>query len=183
MTNHVHLLLTARDEHGCGLLMKHIGQLQSQYANRTYHRTGSLWESRYRSCLVQSEGYLLSCYRYIELNPVRAQIVQFPADYPWSSYGTNAAGKPSGLITPHPEYLRLGATDGERLEAYRDLVERGLDTNSLMTIRSATNGGFALGDGEFTRRLAAACGRSVDKGKPGRRPTGSGTDRDQGKLV
>src|SRR5438132_1460907 len=98
MTNHVHLLLTPRSEAACGLLMKHVSQLHSQYMNRKYGRTGGLWEGRFRSSVVQSESYLLACYRYIELNPVRAALVSHPADYDWSSYRVNAQGLPSRIV-------------------------------------------------------------------------------------
>ena len=124
--------------------MKHVGQLYSQYVNRTYSRTGSLWEGRFRSCLVQSESYLLTCYRYIELNPVRAGLVQHPQDYDWSSYRSNTQTTPRGMITPHAEFLRLGPTDAERKRAYAHLVMTGVDGTQLSQIRLATNGGHAL---------------------------------------
>ncbi len=101
MTNHVHLLLTPAREDSAGLLMKHLGQRYVQYVNRTYQRTGTLWEGRFRSCLTQTEDYVLACYRYIELNPVRAGMVMKPQDYRWSSYHANGLGKPNALITPH----------------------------------------------------------------------------------
>lgn len=145
MTNHVHLLITPRKAEGCGLLMKHVSQLYSQYINRKYKRTGGLWEGRFRSCVVESDSYLLACYRYIELNPVRAGLVQSPQDYCWSSYRINAGSAPQGILTPHLEYLRLGATDHERRRAYADLVATGLEDVELAEIRLSTNGGYALG--------------------------------------
>ncbi len=144
MTNHVHLLLTPSSENGCGLLMKHVGQLHTQYVNKTYGRTGSLWEGRFRSCLVQSERYLLTCYRYIELNPVRAGLVQDPREFDWSSYRANTQPGPRGIISPHDEYLRLGTTDVERQQAYTELVMAGVEDTQLSQIRLATNGGHAL---------------------------------------
>ena len=98
MTNHVHLLLTPEGAESCAVLMKHMGQLRSQYFNKRYGRTGSLWEGRFRSCLVQSEGYVLACYRYIELNPVRASLVIHPGDYPWSSHRNNALGEAAAQL-------------------------------------------------------------------------------------
>jgi putative transposase len=154
MPNHVHLLLTPATAQSCGQLMKHISQLQAQYMNRTYKRTGALWEGRYRSSVVQSEGYLLTCYRYIELNPVRAGLVAVPHQYFWSSYRTNALNAPSGAITPHEEYLRLGATEAERKRAYADLVASGVDESALHDIRQATNSGEAIGDPAFQRGLS-----------------------------
>lgn len=153
MTNHVHLLLTPAKVNSCGLLMKHIGQLHSQYLNRTYARTGGLWEGRFRSCLVQTDTYLLTCYSYIESNPVRAGMVQRPHDYAWSSYRINAATAPRGMITPHDEYLRLGRTDAERRHAYADLVAAGMQDTQLAEIRLSTNGGYALGDEGFRRAI------------------------------
>jgi REP-associated tyrosine transposase len=145
MTNHVHLLLTPSTEQGCGQLMKHVGQLYAQYVNRTYSRTGSVWEGRFRSCLVQSENYLLTCYRYIELNPVRAGLVEHPRDYEWSSYRANTESAPRRIIvTPHDEFLRLGATDVERRRTYAELVMTGINDVQLSQIRLATNGGHAL---------------------------------------
>ena len=108
MTNHVHLLLTPARQDSAALLMKHLGQRYVQYINRCYRRSGTLWEGRFRSCLTQSEDYVLACYRYIELNPVRANMVQCPGDYPWSSYRANGDGRANPLLTPHAEYLRLG---------------------------------------------------------------------------
>jgi putative transposase len=176
MGNHVHLLLTADSPVGCGRLMKDVGQLHTQYVNRSYSRTGSLWEGRYRSCLVQSEDYLLACYRYVEMNPVRANLVAHPGQYPWSSYRSNVEGVTKVPITPHDEYLRLGASDAERRGAYKELVHQLVDPKQLDEIRTATNGNFALGDKAFCQRMSAALGRRVQRASAGRprraRPTG-----------
>jgi putative transposase len=125
--------------------MKSIGQLYAQYANKTYARTGYLWEGRFKSCLVQSEDYVLACYRYIELNPVRAGLVRRADEYPWSSYVSNAKGEASALLTPHDEYLGLGRTPSERQAVYRDLFGLQPGAEQLEEIRIATNGGYALG--------------------------------------
>ena len=108
MTNHVHLLVSADSGDGVGAMMKALRQRYVQYANRTYRRSGSLWEGRFRSCLTQEESYLMACQRYIELNPVRAEMVEHPADYRWSSYRVNAQGEASPLVVPHPLYEALG---------------------------------------------------------------------------
>ena len=147
--------------------MKAIAQLHTQYVNRTYNRTGSLWEGRYRSCLVQAEDYLLTCYAYIDMNPVRASMVANPADYPWSSYSANAQGSAGSLTTPHYEFLRLGLTDGERGGRYQELVHA-LDANRIEEIRAATNGNFALGSQPFQQEMSAALGRRVTPANPGR---------------
>jgi len=168
MTNHVHLLLTPRTATGCGLLMKHLGQRYVQYVNRTRNRSGTLWEGRFRSCLVHSEPYLLTCYRYVELNPVRARMVRHPGQYPWSSYPVNGDEKPDALITPHELYRRLGRSRRERAENYRELFHSRLDETVLSDIRRATNGGFVLGSGAFALKIARMLGRRVERGLPGR---------------
>lgn len=168
MTNHVHLLLTPDSLGSCGALMKGIGQLHTQYMNRTYGRSGSLWEGRFRSCLVQAEDYLLACYRYIEMNPVRAKLVSHPGEYPWSSYLTNAEGKASPLVMPHDEYARLGCTDEDRRNRYKELIAEVLDSRLIDAIRAATNGNFALGDARFRQQVSRALGRPASPGSPGR---------------
>lgn len=168
MTNHVHLLLTPAKAESAALLMKHLGQRYVQYVNRTYRRTGTLWEGRFRSCLTQSEDYVLACYRYIELNPVRAGVVAQPRDYRFSSHHANALGRADSLITPHEQYLRLGRSDADRREAYRGLFRAHLDPELIGQIRSATNGNYALGGPRFQREIEAALGRRAHRGKAGR---------------
>ena len=145
MTNHVHLLFSTKTDDACAALMKHIAQLYAIYFNRKYKRSGSLWQGRYGSSLVQADAYLLACYRYIELNPVRAGMVEHPGLYAWSSYRANAGLYDSPLVEPHPEYLALAAEGAARHAAYRDLVDGGLDTERITAIRAATKGGHALG--------------------------------------
>jgi len=145
MSNHVHLLLTPDAPDGAGRLMKALGQRYVQYVNRSYRRSGTLWEGRFRSCIAAEEAYVLGCYRYIELNPVRAGMVDHPADYPWSSYRGNADGLAGRVpLTPHPLYLALGRDDRERRAAYRELFHSELEQGLLDEIRSATSGNFAL---------------------------------------
>ena len=170
MTNHVHLLLTPEREDSATLLMKHLGQRYVQYVNRTYRRSGTLWEGRFRSCLTQSEDYVLGCYRYIELNPVRAGMVRRPQDYRWSSYHANGLGRPDAVLTPHGEYLRLGRNDQDRREAYRALFRAHVDEALVEEIRDATNGNFVLGGKRFQDQIAKALGRRVVRGKAGRPP-------------
>ena len=170
MGNHVHLLVTPDRMDGCAQLMKGIGQLHTQYVNRNYERTGTLWEGRFRSSLVQSEDYLLACYRYIESNPVRAGICSYPGDYPWSSYKANAEGPCDALLTRHDEYLRLGVTDEERRVAYRALFGKALESSRIREIREAIGGNFALGNDNFKRNISTVLGRRVEPGLPGRPP-------------
>jgi len=159
MTNHVHLLLTPQRATGASLLMKHLGQRYVQYVNRVQRRSGSLWEGRFRSSLVDSDGYLLRCHRYIECNPVRAGMVDDPADYPWSSYRANAMGASDPLITPHARYLGLGESDTERKAQYLRLFEGEMTAAELSRIRDATNGGFAWGSPHFISEVERALGR------------------------
>lgn len=168
MTNHVHLLLTPAREDSAALLMKHLGQRYVQYINRTYLRKGTLWEGRFRSCLTQSEDYVLACYRYIELNPVRAGMVKQPKDYRWSSYPANALGKVNNLIAPHEQYLGLARTETARREAYRELVKAPLDAKVLEDIRQSTNGNFALGNERFKKQIEKKLGRRARRGTAGR---------------
>lgn len=168
MTNHVHLLLSGATSSSAGDLMKALGQRYVQYANRTYQRSGTLWEGRFRSCLIQEDRYLLSCQRYIELNPVRAGMVEHPADYPWSSFRGNAQGAENPLLSPHSLYLALGANEQDRLAAYRELFRHELEPDEVNAIRKATNGNFALGNKRFADQVAAMIGRRVTPGKSGR---------------
>lgn len=168
MTNHVHLLLTPERADSAALLMKHLGQRYVHYINRTYRRSGTLWEGRFKSCLAQDEVYVLTCYRYIELNPVRAHMVAQPSDYCWSSYRANGLGKRDSLITPHTHYVQLGRSAPERLEAYQALFTGRLDEVHVTAIRQATNGNYVLGDSRFQDKIASILERRVTPGKNGR---------------
>ena len=168
MTNHVHLLLTPEKADSLGKLMKALGQRYVHYVNRTYRRSGTLWEGRFRSCLLQEEAYVLACYRYIELNPVRAGMVAHPGDYRWSSYRMNAQGEAGKLLSPHPLFDALSENEAARRAAYRDLFRYALEPGQVDEIRQATNGNFALGDGRFTAEVERMLGRRVVRGKPGR---------------
>ena len=168
MTNHVHLLISAERTDAVGALMKALGQRYVQYVNRTYRRSGTLWEGRYRSCLTQEDTYLLACQRYIELNPVRAGIVEHPAEYRWSSYRANAQGEPDARVRPHPLYTALGADSASRQAAYRDLFRFELEPGLVDEIRRATNGNYALGNERFSQEVTAALGRRATPGQSGR---------------
>ena len=168
MTNHVHLLVTPSSSDGLSRMMKGLGQRYVQYVNRTYRRTGPLWEGRFRSCIVEAERYLLTCQRYIELNPVRAGMTQMPGDHPWSSFPVNIGAQKDSLITPHPLYLALGSTAAERAEVYLELFAETLDPALLDAIRDSANGGFVLGDDRFQKQIAAMLGRRTWRGLPGR---------------
>lgn len=168
MTSHVHLLLTPTCCAGAGLLMKGLGQRYVQYVNRTYQRTGTLWEGRFRSCLVQQDNYVLACYRYIEMNPVRAGMVIHPGDYRWTSYRANAQDELSGFISPHAVYSELGSGSAQRAEAYRSIFNDRLSPGLIEQIRSSTNGNYVLGDQKFASEIAHALGKRVSQGVSGR---------------
>ena len=168
MTNHVHLLATPATDRGPGRLMKGLGQRYVQYVNRTYHRTGTLFEGRFRSSVIEADSYLIACQRYIELNPVRARMVPTAEEYPWSSYRCNALGLADPVVTAHPLYLTLGERDAERRSRYRGLFADEIPENEIAALRGATNGGFALGSDRFQRQIAAMVGRRTWPGKSGR---------------
>jgi len=167
MTNHVHLLLTPAGEHSCAKLMRELGQRYVPYFNRRYGRTGTLWEGRFRSCLVDSARYVLVCHRYIELNPVRAGMVAAPPAYRWSSHAGNIGVQGNRLLTPHSEYLALGADLAYRQAAYRALFEQGDEPSFVDAVRDATNGGYALVGEELKAKLAQAGVRHLERVKPG----------------
>lgn len=168
MTNHVHLLLTPETSDGASHVMKQLGQRYVQYINRTYRRSGTLWEGRFRSCIVGEEDYFLACHRYIELNPVRAAMVDHPADYPWSSYRCNGQGQSDPLISSHPLYRQLGARSQQRQQAYRELFRYQIEPGLIEQIRKASNGGYVLGTERFQQQIAKTVGQRTWRGKPGR---------------
>ncbi|MFH2059002.1 MAG: transposase [Pseudomonadota bacterium] len=168
MTNHVHLLCTPRREGAIASMIQALGRRYVRYFNYAYKRSGTLWEGRYKSCLIQEENYLIEVYRYIELNPVRAGMVKAPGDYHWSSYQVNALGKASDLCTPHPAYLTLGMEQKERQENYRSLFSSNFDAGSLEQIRIATNKGMVVGNDRFREGIEALTGRRVREKKRGR---------------
>jgi len=145
MTNHVHLLLTPGEPGACGSLMKNVGQHYVQHVNRVHGRTGTLWEGRFRSSLAASAEYVLACYRYIELNPVRAGLADHPSKYEWSSYGHNAEGQMQSLLAPHPVYSGLEDAPELRRRTYRGLFDVPMQGETLDEIRSAVRNGRALG--------------------------------------
>ena len=149
-------------------MMQSVGRRYVRYFNYQYHRSGTLWEGRYKSCLVQEEAYLLEVYRYIELNPVRAGMVDDPAEYAWSSYPINALGRASELCTPHPEYLRLGRAKARRLERYRSLFKANVEGELLSEIRSGINKSMALGNDRFKDEIEQLTGRRVKPRSAGR---------------
>jgi putative transposase len=153
--------------------MQDLGRKYVHYINRTYLRTGTLWEGRYKASLIDSETYLLRCMCYIELNPVRAGMVSHPGDYRWSSYSANAHGKPNTLIAPHPRYNQLGAEPGERQHAYRELFRHQMDNDSLHAIREALNQELVLGREDFKDKIERMTARQTRPGVSGRPRSGN----------
>lgn len=159
MPNHVHLLATPGGEQCVSLMMQYLGRKFVRYFNRRHVRTGTLWEGRFRSSLIQSDRHLLACQRYIELNPVRAGLVTHPSDYHWSSYHSNAVGIPSSFIKPHEIYLSLGKDEQRRRYAYLQLFDEALPREQIDAIRYAANKGLVFGTDEFKRLIESQSGQ------------------------
>ena len=167
MTNHVHLLITPQEASSLSKTLQMLGRYYVQYFNYRYRRTGTLWEGRYKASLIDSDAYLLTCMRYIELNPVRAGMVAHPSEYPWSSYPFNALGQSNDLVTPYIEYLQLGRTDEARQAAYRELFEHHVPESSVAEIRKATNKDWVLGGDRFKQRIQRQTERRVEPSPKG----------------
>ena len=186
MTNHVHLLLTPRKASSVPRLIISLGRRYVQYINRTYRRTGTLWDSRYKSSAVQAESYLMACQRYIELNPVRAAMVDDPAHYRWSSYRCNALGQTDLRITRHALYESLGQNDAERQSAYRELFAGELDQGAVDDIRLALTQNQPIGNTRFHSKIESMTGirrEARPRGRPRLKPDlNAGAADGQGEL-
>lgn len=182
MTNHVHLLTTPRDAQSLPRMMQSLGRRYVRMINNRYHRTGTLWEGRYKASPLDGDTYFFSCSRYIELNPVRARMVPGPECYPHSSYRANALGERDALVTRHPLFARLGADEETQQDAYRALFHENLDENFVNGLRAATNGGWALGSERFKEEIAGAAKRRADP-LPKGRPAKSKQDKRQRNLL
>ena len=180
MTNHVHLLLTPSSAEACTALMRDLGQRYVQYFNRRHARTGTLWEGRFRSSVVESARYVLACYRYIELNPVRAGMVRHAADYPWSSHTANIGEAPRTFLSPHVEFVALGSSVSGCEAAYRLLFESEMETAVIREIREATNGGYPLAGDAFKERLRSSSSRKIERGRAGRPAKADGSKKKSG---
>ncbi len=170
MTNHVHLLATPKTNGGISRLMQALGRHYVRYFNYVYKRSGTLWEGRFKSCVVDEENYLLVCQRYIELNSVRANRVSQPGEYRWSSYRANGQGQITRLWTPHRVYRELGASTLERTRAYREWFRGHLDDKLLHRIRQAIQQGMALGSERCQQEIKRLSGRRVVTLKRGPKP-------------
>jgi putative transposase len=175
MTNHVHLLLTPCSLAGISRAMQSVGSRYVGYVNRSKARTGTLWEGRYRACLVADDRHMLAACRYIDLNPVRAGIVRHPGDYRWSSYLALARLRPDPLVNPHPALEQLG---GERGRAYAHWCEQGEQETDVIELRKATAGELAFGSSEFKSKIAMQTARATVKRPPGFPPRQARAERE-----
>ena len=168
MTNHVHLLMTPSDKFGISSVMQSVGRKYVQYVNRELIRSGTLFEGRFKASLVQEDSYLIACMRYIELNPVRANMVKTPEAYPWSSYHVNAGLKARKLLTAHSSYKALGRDVSSIAENYRSLFQAELDKSVVKLISNASTFNMPVGDSRFTQEIEVALGRAIGFAKRGR---------------
>ena len=168
MPDHLHLLATPSDANGLALMMQKIGRLYVPWFNNKYQRYGSLFQGRFRTSLVDTDAYLLACSRYIELNPVRANLVANPVDYPWSSYAHHAGVRPDPVVSDHSLYWALGNTPFQREAAYMSMVEQGLSDEELAAISVAVLKGWPLGSDAFKAELERKTKRQVLPAKRGR---------------
>ena len=179
MSNHVHLLVTPSAAGAVAAMMQDLGRRYVRLFNKIHDRSGTLWEGRYRSCLIDAEAYLLTCHRYIELNPVRAGSVRHPAQYPWSSCAHYALGSRDTLITRHAMFDQLAGAMGGFMAWYQD----DMDPKVLDRIRATVNQGWALGTDAFLERVQAILGRSARPPKRGRPFKSGGTDEDESVML
>jgi putative transposase len=168
MTNHVHILATPSVADGVSRLMQDVGREYVRCVNLKYRRSGTLWEGRFKSSVVESAEYCLACYRYIELNPVRAAIVDKPDQYRWSSYQCNARGQRDELITPHEEWTALGVDRSSRCTAYRVLFDDAPNRSQIDRIRYANRKGLPLGGSSFKAQIETQLNIKLGSGKVGR---------------
>ena len=168
MTNHAHILATPQDSQGISRMIQYVGRRYVPYINYHYGSSGTLWEGRYKASLLHDDDYLLTCMRYIELNPVRTDMANHPREYRWSSYRANAEGREDPLITPHRLYLALGRTVAQRKEAYRALFKAHIDEENMKQIRSAWQTGTPLGNDRFKAKVEAKLKTKVGHARRGR---------------
>ena len=168
MSNHFHLLLTPQTADGLPQLMQAVGRSYVRYFNGIQQRTGTLWEGRYKSTVIQTERYLLACMAYIDLNPVRAGLVAQPGEYPWSSFGHYTGQRMDKFITPHPLVWELGNTPFAREAAYAELVQSGIGAGQQQALTDSALRGWALGEPDFVADLQKRTERRVSKSTAGR---------------
>ena len=168
MDNHFHLLATPEAIDSLPRMMQAVGRSYVRYYNNSQGRSGTLWEGRYKSVLIQADSYLMACMVYIDLNPVRAGLVALPDDYIWSSYGHYAGLRANNLISPHPLIWELGNTPFSREARYRELVQAGIAPQEQAALTQSVLSGWALGDLEFVSELEQVAGRRLSRSPAGR---------------
>ena len=168
MSNHLHLLVTPEAADSVPLMMQGVGRAYVRYFNRRHGRSGTLWEGRYRSTLIEAERHLLACMVYLDLNPVRAGMLASAADYPWSSHAHLAGLRHDPLLTPHPLYWQLGNTPFAREQAYVNLVRAGLAPEQHAALGQAAHSGWALGGDDFIADLEKRTARRASRAARGR---------------
>jgi len=168
MTNHIHILATPRETQGISRMMQYIGRRYVPYINDTYGTSGSIWEGRFKASLISDEQYLLTCMRYIELNPVRANMVNSPGYYRWSSYRYNAQSKSNKIVTEHPLYVAIGRMKAVRCENYKSLFKVHIDDEQLNSIRAAWQTGTPLGNDYFKEKIERKLKTKVGQSRRGR---------------
>ena len=168
MTNHVHLLMTPTSKQSISKTMQFLGRNYVTYVNKTYAKSGTLWEGRHKGSIIESDEYLLACMRYIEMNPVRAGMVNKPVDYPWSSYSVNAAGEVNNVVSPHERYLSLGPDKLAQQFAYRELFRQSLESVLVHDIRTSVQTGTPLGNDRFREYVEQTLECKVGQSSRGR---------------
>lgn len=172
MGNHVHLLLAGQEAGAVSRMMQALGRRFVKAYNARWARTGTLWEGRFRSCVVDSDRYVLNCLAYIELNPVRAGLVSAAADYAWSSARFHLGLRRDASMTLHPSFVALACEDQARARAWSDVLGTPVADEDLAAIREHTRQERAWGSEEFRSSLEAKLGRPVSLAAPGRPRTG-----------
>ena len=168
MDNHLHLLVTPQFDKALSKMMQDLGRDYVRYFNKTHTRTGTLWEGRFRSALIQTDRYFLACMVYIDLNPVRAGMVAQALEHPWSSHAHYVGARQDSWLVPHDVYWALGNTPFAREKAYAELVQYGIEESKKHALTSSVLGGWALGEDTFTQNLQPLSKRRVSKSKAGR---------------
>ena len=168
MDNHLHLLLTPQVDKALSKMMQDLGRDYVRYFNKKHTRTGTLWEGRFRSALIQTDRYFLACMVYMDLNPVRAGMVALALDHPWSSHAHYTGARQDSWLVPHEVYWALGNTPFAREKAYAELVQAGIEESKKQALTSSVLGGWALGEDTFTQNLQPLSKRRVSKSKAGR---------------
>ncbi len=167
MTNHIHLLVSPEDKESIAQLFQGLGRHYVRYINETYRRQGGLWEGRYKGNIIQSQAYLLACMRYIEMNPVRAGMVDHPEKYRWSSYAANALGASNAILSQHEEYINLGVSSEQRQQIYQGLFDDRLESEVIDFLSQSLQSGTPLGNDQFISQIEATMGKKVGCIQPG----------------